>query len=168
MTDCPREQEVLEAVTCGCWPHDLRVHADACPLCSELAAIARLLRREGEVAAHEAPLPTSGQVWWRATIRRRAEAAAAAARPIMLVQGLAGACAAGLIGGLMTLTWSTLQASPRGLSAWVAATVSRQGQRLEEVATALAMQQGLLMLAIALAAGLVLMPLVLYVGFSED
>ena len=110
-TECDREQEILEAVLSGRWPEgfddrgDLSRHADACPVCGDLATVALTLRDERDAAWREARLPTSGQIWWRAAMRRRAEAMAAASRPITLVQGIAAACAAGLTGALITLAW---------------------------------------------------------------
>ena len=135
ITECDREPDVLEAVMSGClapWKHcrhrrpcdpgdpgddDLRSHASRCPVCADLAAVAVVLRAERDDAWREARVPTSGQVWWRATMRRRAEATAAAARPITMLQGLAGACAAGVCAAVIALAWPStgqpLPGSPR-------------------------------------------------------
>ena len=117
------------------------------------------------MAWREARLPTSGQVWWRAAMRRRAEAMAAASRPITLVQGIAAACAAGLIGALITLAWPAVQ---HPLTE-VAATWAREGQRIGTAAlSAAAMQRPLLSLAAALGAALVFAPFLLYLVLSDD
>ena len=116
-TECDREPDVLEAVISGAWPPGNIVDiVDLAPLgiqvittCAPTPAAVRsapisppwplVLQAERDAAWREARVPTSGQVWWRATMRRRAEATAAAARPISLLQGLAGACAAGRVRG---------------------------------------------------------------------
>ena len=170
-TECDREQEILEAVLSGRWQEgfgdldDLSRHADACPICGDLVTVALTLRDERDAAWREARLPTSGQVWWRAAMRRRAEAVAAASRPITLVQGLAAACAAGVIGALITLAWPVVQ---QPLTA-VAATWAREGQRIGAAAlSAAGMQQPLLSLGAALGACLVLAPFLLYLVLSDD
>ena len=165
-TECPREQDVVEAVMSGNWPDGLRSHADRCPVCADLAMVAVLLHGEGDEAWREARVPTSGQVWWRATLRARAEAAAAAARPITMVQGLAGACAAGVSMALITLAWPS---SVQPLLNGIIATVSREGQRIGAVAlSATTMQQALWPVALVIGAALILTPFVLYLMLSED
>lgn len=168
-TACDREQDVLEAVMSGRWPpadDDLRRHATGCPICSDLATVAAVLRDERDEAWRDAHVPTSGQVWWRASIRTRAEAAATAARPIAVLQGLAGACAAGLGAALVTLAWPSIH---RPL-AWIADLLSREAQRIGVVAvSATAIQQALLLsVVVVLGASLILTPLVLYLVLSDD
>src|SRR5688572_18752339 len=157
----------------GCWPgdsgnprnDDLRNHARRCPVCADLAAVAVVLRAERDDAWREARVPTSGQVWWRATMRTRAEAAAAAARPITMLQGLAGACAAGVCAAVIALAWPSTGQPLAG----VAATLSREGQRIGEAAvSAVVMNQALLSLAVVLGAGLILSPFVLYLVLSDE
>jgi hypothetical protein len=148
--ECDREEQTLEAVMSGRWrtvPEDdgLRVHMDSCPICRDLAIVAAALRNERDEAMREAPVPTSGQVWWRATLRMRAEAAATATRPIAAVQAVAGACAAGLCAGLLTLTWPSIQPP----LVWVA-------------------EQSLLWALVVLGATVVVTPVVLYLALSDD
>jgi hypothetical protein len=168
---CDREQDVLDAVMSGRWPavdageDNLREHVDGCPICSDLAMVAALLRDERDLASRDAHLPTSGQVWWRASMRTRAEAAATAARPIAVLQGLAGACAAGLCAALVTLAWPSMQLPLAG----IAGILSRATERLGVAAlSAAAMQQALLSVVAVVGAGLILMPLVLYLVLSDD
>jgi hypothetical protein len=176
---CDRERDVLEAVMSGCWPpagdgapgdDGLREHVDGCTICSDLVIVAEVFRDDRDFgagrsrASRVAHLPTSGQVWWRASMRTRAEAAAAAARPIAVLQGLAGACAAGLCAALVTLAWPSVQQPLAG----IADVLSRETQRFSvAAASAAAMQQALLSVAIA-GAGLILASLVLYVVLSDD
>lgn len=152
MTECPREQDVLEATVSTLWSHDLRAHVDFCPVCRDLATVATALRDEGEGARHETHPPTSGQVWWRATMRTRAEAARAAARPIMVLQALSAACVVGVFAALITRSWASI-----GLSlTWVAGALSN-------VAILRVLAVGLI-----LGAALILTPFVLYFVLSDD
>jgi len=173
MAECDRESDVFEAAMSGYWPpgdegdpvdDDLCSHITRCPVCADVADVAVVLRNERDAAVREARVPTSGQVWWRATMRTRAEATAAAARPIAMLQGLAGACAAGMCATLIAVAWPTGHPF-----AWMAATLSREGQRIAAaVASAAVMQQSLLSLAALLVAGLILSPLVLYLALSDE
>lgn len=163
--ECPRESDVLEAVVLERWPDELRRHADDCIVCRDLAVVAVALHDEREDAWREARLPTSGQVWWRASTRARTEAAAAAARPITILQGLAGACAAGVSAALITLGWP---ATPAPLSS-IADIVSRGTQRLGAAAlSAGTMEQAALSVAVLLGASVILAPFVVYLLLSED
>jgi hypothetical protein len=152
MTECPHEQDVLEAVVSTRWPHDLRTHVDLCPVCRDLATVAAALHDEGQAARSETQPPTSGQVWWRATMRTRAEAARTAARPIAVLQALSAACVVGVLAAVLTRSWTSI------------------GQSLTSIADALsvvAMQQTLVV-GLVLGAGLVLAPLILYLVLSDD
>jgi hypothetical protein len=154
-TDCPREGDVLEAVTSGCWPEGLRAHAGACAICGDLATIAAALQDDRDAAFEEAQVPTSGQAWWRATVRMRAEAAVAAARP--------GACAAGICAAAITLAWP----SGREPLASIGPALAREAQGLGAAA---ASSDALLalVLAVVLAACLLLTPVVLSLLLPED
>ncbi|OFW11667.1 MAG: hypothetical protein A3H96_03110 [Acidobacteria bacterium RIFCSPLOWO2_02_FULL_67_36] len=65
-------------------------------MCADVLAVALPLLREHEAASVEAEVPTSAVMWWRAQMRARQDAARSAARPIVVAQGLAFACVAGL------------------------------------------------------------------------
>jgi hypothetical protein len=163
-TECPREEEVLEAVMLGRWPGDLRHHADACPVCRDLATVAAALHEDRDDAWREAHPPTSGQVWWRASTRARAEAALTAARPITVLQAVAGACAAGLAAGLVTLGWPSALEPLAGM----AAALARGGQRLGAAAVSpAAVEQATLSVVVLLGAGVILTPFVIYLILSE-
>ena len=60
-----------------------------------------------------APVPSAGAVWWRATIRARAEAARTAGQPITLLQGIAAATAVGLFVALAGAWWRSV--APGGI-----------------------------------------------------
>ena len=68
-----------------------------CPSCAEIAAIAQAFTDDRNALLRDAHVPSSAIVWWRAQMRSRREAAATAAQPITWIQGLAFACAAGIL-----------------------------------------------------------------------
>jgi len=111
MIECAREAEVLDAVTFRRWPRHcdegcdegLRTHVAACAICADLVEVARALHDDRESACRDARVPAAGQVWWRATIRARADAAHTAAEPITVLQGIAGACLVGAAAGRIGL-----------------------------------------------------------------
>jgi hypothetical protein len=162
-TDCPREADVLEAVTSRCWPEGLRAHAGACAICGDLATIAAALQDDRDAAFEEAHVPTSGQAWWRATVRMRAEAAMAAARPLTMVAALAGACAAGICAAAITLAWP----SGREPLASIGPALARQAQGLGAAAASSGALPALV-LAVVLAACLLVAPVVLSLLLPDD
>ena len=107
--DCPREQDVIDALTTDQWPDrcddDLKTHVAACKDCRDLVAILVPIAETWASDRSDAHVPASGTVWWRAQMRARQEAERAAARPITIVQGVAGlAAAALLLFGLVALS----------------------------------------------------------------
>ncbi len=160
--ECPREAEVLEAVAFD-RISQLQDHIAACAICGEIADIAGLLHADHKAACREAQVPPPGIVWWRATIRARAEAARTVSQPITLLQGIAGACTVGLAFGLITAAWPSLP-SADGVGGLLARLASNE----EMVSTsALVLRHGL-PLVLGLAACLVIAPLALYVALSDD
>jgi hypothetical protein len=171
--ECPRESEVFDAVAFGRWPdrsgpssgdRDLVRHVAACAICADLVEVARALHDDGEAACREAHVPAAGMVWWRATIRARADAARTAMQPISVLQSVAGACAVGLAAGLVSVAWRSIH--------WVdrfGDLIIRLESRRVEIgsAPALAVAHGLPVL-LGLAACLVLAPLALYVTLADD
>ena len=167
IVDCGREADVLDAVAFGRWPDhatELVTHVAACAVCADLADVARALHDDREAACREAPVPAAGIVWWRATIRARAEAARTASRPITVAQGVAGACAVGLAYGLAGIAWRSAQWADR-----LGELVTRLATRRVDITSAstLAMEHAL-PLVLALAACLVLAPLALYITLADD
>jgi hypothetical protein len=159
---CPREQEIVDLVVSGCWADDgdsvLQAHAAQCDACAETLELASLLRDDWKLLCHEAPAPSAGAVWWRATIRARAEAVRTAGQPITLVQGIAAATAVGLFAGLAGSWWRSIGAG----GAWF----ERAGDLVSRSA---AIQGGLgLPLLLALAACLVIGPLAVYLATADE
>jgi hypothetical protein len=161
-SDCPRESEILEAVAFGRLPQ-VREHLDTCASCAEAAAIAGALRRDHAAALGEAHVPSAGAVWWRATIRARAEAARTVSQPITMLQGVAGACAVGLAAAFAGGAWRWMQTFTSAGDFFV-----RLDARRDEIAAASALLQYALPLTLGLAACLVVAPLALYFALSDD
>lgn len=90
---------------------------DDTPLTDEQveAIVADAIKAEASIARTEAAPPSSAIVWWRAQMRARQEAAAAADRPITIVHGLAIACGAGLALSLI----GTALAGVKGSAGWL-------------------------------------------------
>jgi hypothetical protein len=109
---CPHEQAMVDLVVAGRRfdesDHALRAHAAECRTCAETLELARLLQDDRQALCAEAPVPSAGAVWWRATIRARAEAARAAGQPITLLQGIAAATAVGLFVALVGAWWRSV------------------------------------------------------------
>jgi hypothetical protein len=99
--ECSREQDVIDALTTDQWPDrcddDLTNHVAACEGCRDLVAVLAPLGEAWTSARADAHVPASGMVWWRAQMRARQEAARAAARPITVVQGIAGLAGAAIV-----------------------------------------------------------------------
>jgi hypothetical protein len=168
MIECAREQDVLEAVAFGRWPahvdEGLRSHVSACAICADLVEVARALHDDRASACRDAHVPAPGLVWWRATIRARAEAARAAAQPITVLHGIAGACAVGLLCGLAGTVWRSFH------GAWqLGDLVSQLGAGQAGLASAAALAPPLAVpLILGLAACLVLAPVALYFTLADE
>jgi len=112
-TDCPREPEVLDAMTAGRWPfaEELHAHAATCPVCGDLASVAGAFTEDMHAEMQTVDVPPSGLVWWRTQRRAREEAARTAVRAMTFVQtaSILGAIAAALtiLGGVgaMSKSW---------------------------------------------------------------
>lgn len=86
--------------------------------------LAMLLAAEGESAQRVAEPPSSARVWWRAQMRARQEAAAAATRPMTVVHAVAIACGIGLLLGLGTLSLAWLRGAGGLITGVLGAVVS--------------------------------------------
>ena len=166
--ECQREQDIVDAIASGRWPRacdpSLPAHAAACEICRDVVAVAVALREDEFAASHEARLPSAGLVWWRATIRARAEATRVAERPISVAQGIAGACAVGLACGLAGLAWQSLQQFER-LGEFIA---SVDASRLQFASATAVIVQRALPLILGLGACLLIAPLAIYFVLSDD
>jgi hypothetical protein len=111
---CEHEPAVVEAVLGRRWPdacdQTLRDHAATCDVCGEVVEVAALLREDYDearaaISRRDVPLPSAGQIWWRAAVHARADAARAAARPLVWGYGAAAACALGLLAAGASMVW---------------------------------------------------------------
>ena len=80
IVECAREADVLEAVAFGRWPDHARASwwrtSRRARSARDLADVARALHDDREIGcAARRSVPSAGMVWWRATIRARADAA---------------------------------------------------------------------------------------------
>lgn len=80
---------------------DLRSHVAGCVSCRQTLMLVQALRSDQAIAVADASLPTASQVWWRARVRSRLEAAHEADRPIGVVQALSIAALTGLAASLV-------------------------------------------------------------------
>jgi hypothetical protein len=165
---CPREHELLEAFQASCRPdlaEPLSQHVAGCVSCTETLAVVRALVDERDVLMQEATVPSSAIVWWRAQMRSRREAAAEASRPISFVQGIAVACAAGI---LATLLGIFVPAFRQGMS-WIAGAADGWSALSLPAASTDFVSNPLVLAGIA-AFGLcaLVLPVALYFAFHED
>jgi hypothetical protein len=173
--ECPREQDVINAIVSGRWPHHcdetLQTHVLECRVCKELIDVASVLRQEREGLHDEMSVPSAGQVWWRAAIRARLEASQQVARPLSWLFGVSVACAVGLAIAVVELLWSPVRhalgsAAP---SAWTPSfglgDLARLLPNLTNLAPLTTTGAFLLLGAVAC---LVLAPLALYFALSDE
>jgi hypothetical protein len=165
---CSHEADVIEAsVRTGMTQVDspgLREHLKVCADCREVLHLVEALRTSERLAAAEAGLPTASQVWWRARVRARLEAAHCAERPISVVQSLAAAIVAGVAASIVGLGW--LNGSAR-LAKAAASRVG--GADLLDLLSTLVGASPLVWLAVGLGACLVvLMPFAAWVTLDHD
>ena len=105
MADCMHEADVIKSAATGSWDPELRDHIAACASCAEVFELASALHADDEHLQRDAKVPAAGLMWWRATIRARAEAARTAEKPITIVQGIAGSCVVGFGCALGAYVW---------------------------------------------------------------
>ena len=171
---CAHEPEIVAAVLGRRWPEaceaSLRAHAEACEVCREVVEVAALLKEDYDeareaVAQRDVPLPSAGQIWWRAAVHARAEAAQAATRPLVWGYGVAAACAVALLIAGVSLLWPSLLPAfgvMTTLVDWVSPVAASATDAV--VATLKAR----LAIVIAVAAFLVATPVALYLALRED
>ena len=159
---------MLVSLQAARWPDacdaSLREHVAGCASCTDLLAVVGPLLDEQHALMQEAPVPSSAIVWWRAQMRSRRESAEKAAQPISVVQGIALACAAGLLAtalGIFVPTFSKSLTWMRDVAgAW-------SGLSLPALTDSLANP---IVLAGFAAIGLsaLVLPIALYFTFHED
>jgi hypothetical protein len=162
--ECPREQEVVDAVLTGDGvgaSQALSAHVAHCEICRDLVEIVALLRDERGTLPREGGVPSAGQVWWRSAVRARVEATRAVWRPLTWMLGVVAACATGLAVALIGMLWPAVRGAARQveLSAWMPVPAFGQSATMTWVGGPLALG------ALAL---IVLTPVALYLALSDD
>ena len=166
--ECRHEHDVVAAVLSGRWPHgcdeELRSHVAGCGVCRGVTTIAALLREDQSASLSGVRVPAAGQVWWRAAIRARVEAAHTASRPLTWMQSLAAAAVAGLAIALFSVVWPLV----REVASRATTLVTSMSPGTAEVASLFAtvMQQTLPLLLLA-GAFAILTPIALYFALSD-
>jgi hypothetical protein len=165
---CAYEHDVVAAVLGHRWEaasDHLKQHAAECENCRDVVAVASVLSADQEIARYEARVPAAGQVWWRAAVRARLEAAQTATRPLTWLHGIAGACAVGLMSALIGMVWPSV----REMMSWLTTQTLGADSRISDVAVLVtAALQRSLPLAFVVAACIVLAPLALYFVLTDD
>jgi hypothetical protein len=165
---CLFEADLLKVAVCdGRTDLDssgLREHVDSCAECDETLRLVETLRAGERRAWEEAALPTASQVWWRARVRSRLEAAHRAERPIGVVQGVAAAVVVGVAASIVGLSWLN------GPARLAKAAASRVGYAdLVDLLSTLVGASPLVWLAVGLGACLVvLMPFAAWLTLDHD
>jgi hypothetical protein len=112
LAECRHEADLVAAVTSGRWPsavdEALRQHVGSCPVCAEVLQVSELMTAVEQETLADTRLPSPGQVWWRAQVRARHEAAAVAARPVLVAQAVGAAAALGLVAGVISWQWPAI------------------------------------------------------------
>jgi len=167
---CEHELAVTEAVLGRRWPdacdQALRDHAESCEVCREVVEVAALLREDYDearaaISRRDVPLPSAGQIWWRAAVHARADAARAAARPLVWGYGAAAACALGLLAAGASMVWPAILAVFDRFGAFTA----RLAPAADMVMATLHAQ---LPIVIAVLACIVAAPIALYFALREE
>jgi hypothetical protein len=70
-TPCPYEPDVIRAARGKTLAGELRGHAETCESCREALRVVGALRELAVLSRPSRPLPTAGQLWWRAEVVRR-------------------------------------------------------------------------------------------------
>lgn len=104
-TECNHEVEIVEAITSGRWPagcsEELRLHSEACPVCTDVVQVALALSEERAAALSNVRVPSAGLVWWRSEMRARRDAVSKATRPLQIVEWISVVCVLIAAGALL-------------------------------------------------------------------
>lgn len=167
--DCPREQDVVNAVLGGRWPdrcdESLVAHAASCVTCREVAQVSVLLQEDVDHARIDVIVPAAGQIWWRAAVRARLESTHAAARPMTWMHAITGAIVLGVFLAGLTAVWPMVPGVVNMMISAVGSDILPSREVTNALAGGLAMAAGVGLVAAAI---LVIAPLALYFAFSDD
>ena len=166
--ECPREDDVIDAIQAARWPDrlddDLRAHLASCAICRDLAAVMAPVREDAAAAMGEVRVPDAGAVWLRAQVRARAEAARQAARPITAAQVIAFTTAAAGAGAVFGASSGWFQSWLAGAWRFVRRLDVSSFSVPAPVVALLTNHLGLAALAVA---GLLLAPVAIYLAEQD-
>jgi hypothetical protein len=128
------------------------------------AIVADAIAAEASIARSEAAPPSSAIVWWRAQMRARQEAAAAADRPITIVHGLAIACGAGLALSLI----GTALAGVQGAAGWLNGVYASLASTIVSLASIDLTSRWVMLPMTAMLASLVIASIAAYFIFADE
>jgi hypothetical protein len=87
---CAHEKEVADLLMRGHYPQactpELRAHVSDCRTCSDLVLVTSAFQAARSSSTAAASLPSPGQLWWRAQLRRRNAAVERIGKPILGAQ----------------------------------------------------------------------------------
>ena len=161
--DCAREPEIARALlsrTPEALDDDLRSHAASCDVCREVVDLVEALRGDREDALADVRVPAAGQIWWRSAVRAHAEATEAARRPMVWLQGIAAASAAGIVVAILGFAWPSIYAALLTVAALPAALAPDMDALIGTV-------RSVLPVALAVLVCLVFTPLLVYLALSD-
>lgn len=160
--ECPREGDVLDALASARWPNrvdaELANHVAACAICRDVIAVASAIQADTDAAWHEANIPPSGQMWWRAEMRARHEAIREASRPVAVAEGVAAVVALVVAAVVSWFAWPSVRTVVFG--------GARDNSSVSGLASLFA-SPVLIPIAIAMGALLIVAPVAIYVVLSE-
>jgi hypothetical protein len=167
--ECLREQDVMDAVASGRWPHrsdpELLRHVDGCAICQDVATVLPALTAERDETWEAVSVPAASLVWWRAQVRAREEAARTVQRPIAVTQGVAVACLLAAALTLMPFAWPAMKYTAGAASD----TIEWIVPRAVAVSNAFALVTGTALPILPFAAAsLLLAPILLYYALTEE
>jgi len=168
VTECPREADAFEAVAFGRWPahvtRELLAHVAGCPICRDVVDVAAPLQDERRRLMRAADPPGAGVVWWRATIRARAEAARTAMQPITMWQAIAATSIGAVALALIAASWRSGAANLLGADLLARFTIARG----DAAAFAGFGADHAFIIVAGVAACLVLAPVALYLALPDE
>ena len=100
-SNCPHEDELLDALGRGFIGPELDEHTQTCTPCQELRLVAGALLDERVHAITEAAVPSAGTMLWRMQMRQQHEAQATARRSLLIGQAATLVVAIGLVATLL-------------------------------------------------------------------
>lgn len=167
--ECPRERELLDALQASRWPAacdaQLQTHVATCGSCTDLLAVVAPLLDEQRALTREAAVPSSAIIWWRAQLRFKREAMERASQPLTFVQGVAIACAAGLLATLLGMFVPTFR---RSLVWFTEASLPLPSVSLAAIENPLLANPIVIAALAALGLCALVLPVALYFAFHED